>query len=113
MKRILPRRFAPHNDVLSENFIYDAENDNLQLIDWEYCGMNIYSFDVAAIIIENRLNKEKEEEFLRYYYGGELTERQRADVLCRKILGRRFVVPLPGSNVIKTGRRRILLELWS
>ena len=25
-----PRRFAPHNDVFVENFIYDAENDNLQ-----------------------------------------------------------------------------------
>ena len=81
-----PKKVCSHNDVLSENFIYDAENDNLQLIDWEYCGMNIYSFDVAAIIIENKLNKEKEEEFLRYYYGGELTERQRADVLVGKFL---------------------------
>lgn len=81
-----PKKVCSHNDVLSENFIYDDENDNLQLIDWEYCGMNIYNFDVAAVIIENALNKEKEEEFLRYYYGGEPTERQRADVLIGKFL---------------------------
>lgn len=81
-----PQKVCSHNDVLSENFIYDEENDNLQLIDWEYCGMNIYNFDVAAVIIENALNKEKEEEFLRYYYGGEPTERQRADVLIGKFL---------------------------
>ena len=48
--------------------------------------MNVYSFDVAAIIIENKLNKEKEEEFLHYYFGDEITERQRADVLVGKFL---------------------------
>ncbi len=73
-----------HNDVLSENFIYDGEK--MELIDWEYCGMNIYSFDVAAIIVENRLSAEKEQEFLLQYYGAEPTERQLADVLIGKFL---------------------------
>ncbi len=81
-----PKKVCSHNDVLSENFIYDEENDNLQLIDWEYCGMNIYNFDIAAIIVENALSPEKEEEFLEYYYGAKPTERQKADVLVGKFL---------------------------
>ena len=31
-----PAKVSCHNDVLSENFIYNEENDKLQLIDWEY-----------------------------------------------------------------------------
>lgn len=85
-KKNPPKKVCSHNDVLSENFIYDNENDSLQLIDWEYCGMNLYNFDVAAIIVENKLSAEKEEEFLQYYFGGEPTQRQRADVLIGKFL---------------------------
>ncbi|MEG0873787.1 MAG: choline kinase family protein [Clostridiales bacterium] len=81
-----PKKVFSHNDALSENFIYDDKNDKLELIDWEYCGMNVYNFDVAAVVIENKLNKEKEEEFLKYYYEGELNEQNKADVLIGKFL---------------------------
>lgn len=81
-----PKKVCCHNDVLSENFIYDRENDSMQLIDWEYCGMNYYMFDVGAIIIENRLDAEKEQEFLVSYYGDEPTEKQKADVLIGRFL---------------------------
>ncbi len=81
-----PKKVCSHNDVLSENFIYDRENDSLQLIDWEYCGMNYYMFDVAAINVENRLNADQEESFLLSYYGHEPTEKERADVLIGKFL---------------------------
>ncbi len=83
-KKNPPKLICSHNDVLSENFIYDGKK--MELIDWEYCGMNIYNFDVAAIIIENRLSPEKEGEFLKYYYGAEPTEAQLADVLIGKFL---------------------------
>lgn len=85
-KKNPPKKVCSHNDVLSENFIYDEEKDSLQLIDWEYCGMNLYNFDVAAIIVENKLSPEKEEEFLQYYFSGEPTQRQRAEVLIGKFL---------------------------
>ena len=81
-----PKIVCSHNDVLSENFIYDRENDSLQLIDWEYCGMNYYMFDVAAIVVENRLNPEREEAFLESYYGHKATKREKADVLIGKFL---------------------------
>ncbi len=69
---------------LSENFLYDGKK--MELIDWEYCGMNIYNFDIAAVISENELTEEREEEFMRYYFDGEPTERQRADVLIGKFI---------------------------
>lgn len=81
-----PEKVCCHNDVLSENFIYDKDNDSLKLIDWEYCGMNYYMFDVGAIIIENRLDADKEQEFLVSYYGDEPTEKQKADVLIGRFL---------------------------
>ena len=81
-----PQRVCSHNDCLSENFLYDVPNNFIELIDWEYCGMNFYSFDVAAVISENELSEEKEEEFIRYYFGGEPTERQRAEVLIGKFI---------------------------
>ena len=81
-----PQRICSHNDCLSENFLFDEENDKMELIDWEYCGMNFYSFDVAAVISENDMNEEQEEDFLQYYFKGEPTERQRAEVLIGKFI---------------------------
>lgn len=75
-----------HNDCLSENFLYDFTKDEVHLIDWEYCGMNFYTFDIAAVISENDMEEDKEEEFMRYYFEGEPTERQRAEVLVSKFI---------------------------
>ena len=74
-----PQKRVPcHNDPLSANFM--EEGDRLYLIDWEYAGMNDPTFDLAAIINENCLDDEAAEYFLECYYGGELTEEQRARV---------------------------------
>ncbi|MBQ1252615.1 MAG: phosphotransferase [Firmicutes bacterium] len=74
-----PQKKVPcHNDPLSANFM--EEGDRLYLIDWEYAGMNDPTFDLAAIINENCLDDETAEYFLECYYGGELTEEQRARV---------------------------------
>ncbi len=79
-----PKLVCSHNDCLSENFLFNGEK--MELIDWEYCGMNIYNFDLAAVISENELSEEKEEEFMQYYFQGEPSERQRADVLIGKFI---------------------------
>ncbi|MBR5329293.1 MAG: phosphotransferase [Firmicutes bacterium] len=74
-----PQKRVPcHNDPLSANFM--EEGDRLYLIDWEYAGMNDATFDLAAIINENELDDEAAEYFLECYYGGPLTEEQRARV---------------------------------
>lgn len=75
-----------HNDCLAANFIYDIPNDKMEVIDWEYCGMNYYFFDLAALISENDMEPEMEEVAIRAYFGGEPTEQQRAEVLIGKFL---------------------------
>lgn len=77
---------SSHNDCLAANFIYDVPNDKMELIDWEYCGMNYYFFDLAAVISENDMGPEMEEVAIRAYFGGEPTEQQRAEVLIGKFL---------------------------
>jgi len=41
-----------HNDVLAANILYDGQQQSIQLIDFEYGGMNYRSFDIA-----NHLNE--------------------------------------------------------
>jgi len=79
-------RVSCHNDCLAANFIYDIPNDTMEIIDWEYCGMNYYFFDLAALISENDMDEEMEEVAIRAYFGGEPTEQQRAEVLIGKFL---------------------------
>ncbi|MEG2147797.1 MAG: choline/ethanolamine kinase family protein [Clostridiales bacterium] len=85
-KKNPPPLISSHNDCLSENFLFDAKKDKMELIDWEYCGMNFYSFDVAAVISENEMNEEQEEDFMQYYFQGEPTLRQRAETLMGKFI---------------------------
>ena len=75
-----------HNDCLAANFIFDEPNDTMSIIDWEYCGMNYYFFDLAALISENDMEEDMEEITIRAYFGGEPTEQQRAEVLIGKFL---------------------------
>ena len=79
-------RVCCHNDCLAANFIFDEPNDTMGFIDWEYCGMNYYFFDLAALISENDMEPEMEEIAIRAYFGGEPTEQQRAEVLIGKFL---------------------------
>lgn len=80
-----PPKLVPcHNDTLAENFMYDGKV--MRVIDWEYGGMNDPYFDMACVFVENPLKSEHEELFLKTYFGGELTEEQRARVLINKFL---------------------------
>lgn len=60
-----------HNDTVPENFLL-GESDDYYLIDWEYSGLNDLNFDLAAFIVETRLNKEEIDELLHNYYGEEI-----------------------------------------
>jgi thiamine kinase-like enzyme len=57
-----------HCDPLSENFI-DA-GGRMWLVDWEYSGMNDPLWDLGDVIIEAKLDAEKEAEFIRAYFRG-------------------------------------------
>lgn len=57
-----------HNDTVPENFLVDKEGKGY-LIDWEYAGLNDPAWDLAAYIIESKLNKEAIDYLLVDYYG--------------------------------------------
>lgn len=57
-----------HNDTVPENFLVTDEG-RAYLIDWEYSGMNDPSWDIAAYILESKLDQEAIAYFLADYYG--------------------------------------------
>lgn len=62
-----------HNDTVPENFLL-GENEDYYLIDWEYSGLNDLNFDLAAFIVETRLNRTEINELLHNYYGETIPE---------------------------------------
>lgn len=61
-----------HNDTVPENFILN--NGKLNLIDWEYSGMNDYIWDLAAHILECGFSKTEEEQFLKLYFNDQVID---------------------------------------
>jgi thiamine kinase-like enzyme len=60
---------ACHNDLLSENFIIDA-NGKMWIIDWEYGGMTDPYFDLGDFVMEHPYSREEERLIIETYCGG-------------------------------------------
>jgi len=60
-----PEYVLGHNDLHPKNILFGKK---IQFIDWEYAGRADRYFDLAAIIIEFKLNKKDEQTFLRSYF---------------------------------------------
>ena len=56
-----------HNDLLSGNFIRSVFG--LCILDWEYAGNNDRYFDLANFSVNNELDSDAEEAFVRAYFG--------------------------------------------
>ncbi len=54
-----------HNDLNPQNILFSK---TIQLIDWEYAGVNDRYFDLASVCVEFDLNTEDEGHFLRSYF---------------------------------------------
>jgi thiamine kinase-like enzyme len=70
-----------HNDTVPENFIVD-DKGRAYLIDWEYSGMNDPSWDVAAYIIESKLDEESIQYLVLDYYGQLPTLEEELKIKC-------------------------------
>ena len=60
-----PEYVFGHNDLHPKNILFGKK---IQFIDWEYAGRTDRYFDLAAIIIEFKLNKQDEQTFLQSYF---------------------------------------------
>ena len=56
-----------HNDLLAANFLRSA--DGLQLVDWEYAGMNDRYFDLGNFAVNNGLDDEGDVALVEAYFG--------------------------------------------
>ena len=63
-----PADVACHNDLLSENFIIDA-NGKMWVIDWEYGGMTDPYFDLGDFVMEHPFTREEERLIIATYCG--------------------------------------------
>ena len=67
-----PTDVACHNDLLSENFIIDADG-KMWIIDWEYGGMTDPFFDLGDFVMEHPFSRE-EERLIAATYCGKMDE---------------------------------------
>jgi len=71
-----------HNDLLSANFILEPTTGSaggaraLQLVDWEYAGMNDRFFDLGNFAVNNELDDDDALRLLRAYFDAEPTDAQ-------------------------------------
>jgi len=63
-----PADVACHNDLLSENFIVDADG-KMWIIDWEYGGMTDPYFDLGDFVMEHPFSREEERLIIATYCG--------------------------------------------
>lgn len=56
-----------HNDLLASNFIDDGRA--IRIVDWEYAAMGDLFFDLGNFAVNQSLNEEQCEQFLRAYFG--------------------------------------------
>ena len=63
-----PKDVACHNDLLSENFIIDADH-KMWVIDWEYGGMTDPFFDLGDFVMEHPFSRDEERLIIETYCG--------------------------------------------
>ena len=79
-----PEALKPcHNDLLIANFL--KEGPKIWLLDWEYAGMNVPSFDLANLAVNVALTPEAEVELLEAYHGS-VTHQNLARMRLMKIM---------------------------
>jgi thiamine kinase-like enzyme len=83
MKRDRPRDVACHCDLLSENFMLQADG-KMWVIDWEYGGQSDPYFDLGDFCVEHPLSEDEERRIITRYCGG-FDESRYARMMLHKI----------------------------
>jgi thiamine kinase-like enzyme len=78
-----------HNDLLAANFLLSSSSDDgtarLQLVDWEYAGMNDRWFDLGNFAVNNSLDAEGDTALVEAYFGS-VTPSRRARLGLMKVI---------------------------
>lgn len=71
-RRIDSDMVSSHNDLKSENFLFDGER--VWLVDWEAAFINDRYFDLAVVANFVAANEQEEKDYLERYFGREVGE---------------------------------------
>ena len=73
-----------HIDAVPDNFVFYAEKgeEKLQLIDWEYAGMQDPHVDVAMFCIYSLYEKKQVDELIDIYFENRCDEETRTKIYC-------------------------------
>lgn len=74
-------RCLTHIDAVPENFLF-AQDGTLQLIDWEYAGMQDPHVDIAMFCIYALYNKRQVDRLIDIYFEGRCEKMVRAKIYC-------------------------------
>ena len=73
-----------HIDAVPDNFLFYPEDgeEKLQLIDWEYAGMQDPHVDIAMFCIYSLYNREETDSLIDLYFEGNCDEATRVKIYC-------------------------------
>jgi thiamine kinase-like enzyme len=75
-----------HNDLLSGNLIASAEDGRVMIVDWEYAGMGLPSFDLGNLSVNNNFDEGQDEQLLRTYLGRSPLDAETASLRLARVL---------------------------
>lgn len=61
--------FPCHNDVYTNNYVWNDEKQDMKLLDYEYASMNDECYDLGVWSGGNYFTEEMDKELIQYYFG--------------------------------------------
>lgn len=69
-----------HIDAIPDNFLINNEDESIQLIDWEYSGMQDPHVDIAMFAVYSLYDKDRIDWLIETYFEGRVTDLVRAKI---------------------------------
>ena len=76
-----------HIDAVPDNFLFEAEDDEVRLIDWEYAAMQDPHVDLAMFSIYSFYDREQIDDLIDIYFNGSCDKNTRLKIYCYIAVG--------------------------
>ena len=79
------KRVLAHIDAVPDNFLFTRDSsgqEQLQLIDWEYAGMQDPHVDIAMFCIYSSYDRQQVDRLIQIYFDGECDKKTRIKIYC-------------------------------